>query len=105
MADQNQEALVEPLSIHNELALHKITSIQDAHQAKHEVSNGEGGAHEANGKASGALVDGGDEASRLRALATDVRDQDEMERDVGRQVYLSSSTVWYMLLMKLSCPF
>lgn len=29
---------------------------------------------------------GGDEASRLRALATDVRDQDDLERDVGRQV-------------------
>ena len=29
--------------------------------------------------------DGKDEASRLRALATDVRDQDDLERDVGRQ--------------------
>lgn len=29
---------------------------------------------------------GGDEISRLRALATDVRDQDDLERDVGRQV-------------------
>ena len=28
---------------------------------------------------------GKDEASRLRALATDVRDQDDLERDVGRQ--------------------
>lgn len=30
-------------------------------------------------------LDGEDEASRLRALATDVRDQDDLERDVGRQ--------------------
>ena len=27
-----------------------------------------------------------DEASRLKALATGVRDQDELERDIGRQV-------------------
>lgn len=27
-----------------------------------------------------------DEASRLRSLATDVRDQDDLERDIGRQV-------------------
>lgn len=33
-------------------------------------------------------VDGEDEASRLRALATDVRDQDDLERDVGRQADL-----------------
>lgn len=31
-------------------------------------------------------LQGGDEASRLRALATDVRDQDDLERDIGRQV-------------------
>lgn len=105
MADRDEEASVEPPSIHNGLALHKMTSTQDAHQAKHELSDGEGDTHEANGKAAGALVNGEDEASRLRALATDVRDQDEMERDVGRQVYLSSSTVRYMLLMKLSCAF
>ena len=30
-------------------------------------------------------LNGDDEASRLRALATDVRDQDDLERDVGRQ--------------------
>ncbi|KAL8871314.1 MAG: hypothetical protein Q9174_002825 [Haloplaca sp. 1 TL-2023] len=30
-------------------------------------------------------VEGEDEASRLRALAADVRDQDDLERDVGRQ--------------------
>ena len=30
-------------------------------------------------------MEGEDEASRLRALATDVRDQDDLERDVGRQ--------------------
>ncbi len=29
---------------------------------------------------------GQDEASRLRSLATDVRDQDDLERDIGRQV-------------------
>ena len=28
---------------------------------------------------------GGDEESRLRALATDVRNQDDLERDIGRQ--------------------
>lgn len=27
-----------------------------------------------------------DEATRLRALATDVRNQDDLERDIGRQV-------------------
>ena len=31
-------------------------------------------------------VDGDDEASRLKDLAADVRDQDDLERDVGRQV-------------------
>ena len=31
-------------------------------------------------------VHGEDEATRLRALAADVRDQDDLERDVGRQV-------------------
>lgn len=31
-------------------------------------------------------LQGDDEASRLRALATDVRDQDDLERDIGRQV-------------------
>ncbi|KAL8715056.1 MAG: hypothetical protein Q9220_001013 [cf. Caloplaca sp. 1 TL-2023] len=30
-------------------------------------------------------IRGGDEASRLQALAADVRDQDDLERDVGRQ--------------------
>lgn len=29
---------------------------------------------------------GEDEASRLKALATEVRDQDDLERDIGRQV-------------------
>ena len=33
-------------------------------------------------------IDGEDEASRLRALATDVRDQDDLERDVGRKADL-----------------
>lgn len=31
-------------------------------------------------------IQGQDEASRLRALAADVRDQDDLERDIGRQV-------------------
>ena len=31
-------------------------------------------------------LQGEDEASRLKALATDVRDQDDLERDIGRQV-------------------
>lgn len=31
-------------------------------------------------------VQGADEASRLKALAADVRDQDDLERDIGRQV-------------------
>lgn len=37
---------------------------------------------------SGGRVDeqGQDEASRLRSLATHVRDQDDLERDIGRQV-------------------
>lgn len=29
---------------------------------------------------------GEDESSRLRALSTEVRDQDDLERDIGRQV-------------------
>ena len=37
------------------------------------------------GSHGGSDGDGKDEASRLRALATDVRDQDDLERDVGRQ--------------------
>lgn len=32
------------------------------------------------------VQDGDDEASRLRNLATDVRDQDDLERAIGRQV-------------------
>lgn len=31
-------------------------------------------------------IQGEDEAYRLRALATDIRDQDDLERDIGRQV-------------------
>jgi len=103
MANLDKDASVELLSIHNEPALPNITSFQDIHQVKHEGLDGEGDARGANGQVFGALVDGGDEASRLRALATDVRDQDDLERDVGRQVYLSSIAVYYMLLMKLSC--
>jgi len=107
MADQDEEASVEPPSIHNELALPKITSTQNAHQVKYEGPDRDGDAREADGQISGAgaLVDGADEASRLRALATDVRDQDDLERDVGRQVYLSSSAFCYMLLMKPSRAF
>ncbi len=86
MADQDVEVTVEPPSTHIELASQKITSSHDGHQAKHQASDGEGDTREANGQPSVALVDGEDEASRLRALATDVRDQDELERDVGRQV-------------------
>jgi len=103
MAGQDEEASVEPLSIHNEPALRKITSTQNAYQVKHEGPDRDGDAREANGKVSGALVDGEDEASRLRALATDVRDQDDLERDVGRQVYLSSIRICYMLLTNFSC--
>lgn len=32
------------------------------------------------------IAEGDDEASRLRDLATDVRDQDDLERAIGRQV-------------------
>lgn len=32
------------------------------------------------------VQEGDDEASRLRNLATDVRDQDDLERAIGRQV-------------------
>lgn len=31
-------------------------------------------------------VEDTDEVSRLKGLATDVRDQDDLERDIGRQV-------------------
>ena len=31
-------------------------------------------------------AEGQDEASRLKALTTDMRDQDDLERDIGRQV-------------------
>lgn len=44
-------------------------------------------AEELNEEVSKDHIDGEDEESRLRALATDVRDQDDLERDVGRQVY------------------
>ena len=57
-----------------------------------------GGATE---QASGSPVDGKDEDSRLRALATNIRDQDDLERDVGRQVHLSAiiaSNVWLIKL-------
>jgi hypothetical protein len=32
------------------------------------------------------VEEGEEEASRLRHLAADVRDQDDLERDIGRQV-------------------
>lgn len=31
-------------------------------------------------------TEGEDESSRLKALTTEVRDQDDLERDIGRQV-------------------
>ena len=37
-------------------------------------------------KSKNAHLEDEDELSRLRALATDVREQDDLERDVGRQV-------------------
>ena len=37
-----------------------------------------------------AEVHGEDETTRLRALAADVRDQDDLERDVGRQARATS---------------
>lgn len=32
------------------------------------------------------ITQGEDESSRLKALTTEVRDQDDLERDIGRQV-------------------
>ena len=46
----------------------------------------ESAAERSSAEAKDANVEGEDEASRLRALAADVRDQDDLERDVGRQV-------------------
>lgn len=36
---------------------------------------------------------GTDEASRLKELQADIRDQDTLERDITRQVYLFSSSL------------
>lgn len=36
--------------------------------------------------ASNINTQGEDESSRLKALTTEVRDQDDLERDIGRQV-------------------
>lgn len=67
----------------------------DSAHARLEVRSDEGGTIQiksesiVEGSSSGLAdldVQGGDEASRLRALATDVRDQDDLERDIGRQV-------------------
>lgn len=38
---------------------------------------------------------GQDEASRLRSLATHVRDQDDLERDIGRQVGQQTSSATF----------
>ena len=46
-------------------------------------------------------LQGRDEASRLRALATSVRDQDDLERDISRQVSEPRS----YLEAENSCPF
>lgn len=56
-----------------------------------------------NGEGSNLIIEnsdihGEDEASRLRALATDVRDQDDLERDIGRQVCQSFYTTLIELL-------
>jgi hypothetical protein len=34
-----------------------------------------------------------DEASRLQELNADVRNQDDLERDITRQVYITSDTI------------
>lgn len=41
---------------------------------------------ESDASASYMSIHGKDEASRLKALATEVRDQNDLERDIGRQV-------------------
>ena len=41
-------------------------------------------------------ADGEDEASRLKALATGVRDQDDLERDIGRQVGQQTSSIVFL---------
>lgn len=58
----------------------KIIS-ESKEQVHGKASHGEPKSNTAN-----ADIQGEDEASRLRALAADVRDQDDLERDIGRQV-------------------
>ena len=52
-----------------------------AKQAEHDAPHVELGV-----TAGDADLHGRDEASRLKALSTDVRDQDDLERDINRQV-------------------
>ena len=74
-------------------------------QTTGEINSGGGQTGEEAGGAieqpSGSPVDGKNEDSRLRALAADIRDQDDLERDVGRQVHLPAivaSNVWLIKL-------
>lgn len=89
MANRDGDALVEPPLARNQSALPASSPGQDASEGESEGSHKGDDAHSANGRESGTHIDGGDEASRLRALATNVRDQDDLERDVGLQVYSS----------------
>lgn len=44
-------------------------------------------------------INGEDEATRLRALAADVRDQDDLERNVGRQARTRIPNLTFLTLI------
>lgn len=86
MEQKHRADTVEPLPTVDEPISPKTSRDQVINDADGQRMNGDeetSGLHET---PSSSLVGGEDEASRLRALATDVRDQDDLERDVGRQV-------------------
>ena len=79
------EALMEAPVAHRPTAP-EVTPEEDMIEVNPEEAQEEDEARRMKVEHSQSPVDGKDEASRLRALATDIRDQDELERDVGRQV-------------------
>lgn len=103
MEERNGEGTAEHPII-GKSALSKMTSENMAEASPTATQNDEepGGTVK---QSSAPPVDGIDEASRLRALATNIRDQDDLERDVGRQVWLFAVEPHHAQLIKINLVF
>ena len=100
MEDRNGETMVEHPTLNGPAPPEPIIkqTMGETNSGGGQTGEEAGGATE---QASGSPVDGKDEDSRLRALATNIRDQDDLERDVGRQVHLSAIIASIVWLIKL----